>query len=259
MMQDYGLVSIITPSWNCGKFVEGTIRSIQAQTYSNWELLFQDDCSTDDTRAIIERMSADDARIKYMCNESNSGAAISRNVALRRATGCWIAFLDSDDLWHPEKLQRQLDFMVQNNYAFTYHGYTEIDEAGRDLGVSVSGIKKVNKFDMFACCWPGCLSVMYNRQVIGLIQIENIPKNNDTALWLKVVCKSPCYLLDENLAKYRRRKGSITPPGLFKRIWAHYPLFRIAEKMNPVSAAFWTCMNVLGNAYKKTFYVKRIL
>ena len=255
-MQDYGLVSIITPSWNCGKFVEETIKSIQAQTYQNWEILFQDDCSTDDTKEIVAKLAATDARIRYECNSQNSGAAITRNNALRRAKGKWIAFLDSDDLWLPEKLEKQVQFMADNGYAFTYHDYTEMTEEGEDMGVYVSGIKKVGKVAMYACCWPGCLAVMYDREKIGLIQINDVRKNNDTAMWLKVVRKAPCYLLNENLARYRRRKGSITPPSLTKRIWAHYPLFRVAEEMNPVTATFWTLMNVLGNAYKKVFYVK---
>lgn len=258
-MQYYGLVSIITPSWNCGRFVQETLKSIQAQTYQNWEILFQDDCSTDETKEIVNRLAAEDARIKYECNAQNSGAAITRNNALRRAKGRWIAFLDSDDLWLPEKLEHQLKFMAENNYAFTYHEYTEMTEEGKDNGVYVSGIKKVNAFNMFACCWPGCLAVMYDAEKIGLIQIKDVRKNNDTAMWLKVVKKAPCYLLKENLAKYRRRKGSITPKPIWQRIWAHYPLFRVAEGMNPIAATFWTIMNVFGNAFKKVFYVKNII
>lgn len=258
MTKDYGLVSIIMPSWNCAAFLEQSIRSIQSQTYGNWELLFQDDCSTDDTKTIVERLAATDERIKYACNHQNSGAAITRNNALRRASGQWIAFLDSDDLWMPEKLERQLRFMSDNKYDFSYHEYTEISEGGEDLGVYVSGIKKAGTFAMFSCCWPGCLSVMYNRNKSGLIQIEDVRKNNDTALWLKVVKKAPCYLLKENLARYRRRANSITPKPIWKRIWAHYPLFRVAEKMNPLAATFWTVMNVFGNTYKKIFFVKKI-
>jgi len=257
MRQDF-LVSIITPSWNCGNYIEETIRSIQHQTYQNWELLFQDDCSTDDTNELISRLAASDSRIKYECNIRNSGAAITRNNALNRAKGKWIAFLDSDDLWLPEKLEKQVGFMVENDYAFTYHEYTEMTEDGKDMGVYVSGIRKVNKFNMYACCWPGCLTVMYDREKIGLIQINDVKKNNDTAMWLKVAQKAPCYLLKENLARYRRRANSITPKPLWKRIWAHYPLFRVAEEMNPVVATFWTLMNVFGNAYKKMFYVKKL-
>lgn len=256
-MRDYGLVSIITPTWNCAKFIGETIRSIQNQTYENWELIISDDCSTDLTREVIEPYLQCDKRIKYICNERNSGAAITRNNALKVAKGKWIAFLDADDLWLPEKLEKQVAFMAENGYAFSYHEYTEIAEDGKDLGIYVSGIKKVSKFDMYSCCWPGCLAVMYDREKIGLIQINDVKKNNDTAMWLKVVKKAPCYLLKENLARYRRRKNSITPKPLWQRTWAHYPLFRIAEEMNPVMATFWTLMNVFGNGVKKMFYVKK--
>ena len=147
--------------------------------------------------------------------------------------------------------------MEENGYAFSYHGYIEIDEQDNELGVYVSGKKHVGKFDMFACCWPGCLSVMYDAEKIGLIQIKDIKKNNDTAMWLKVIRKADCYLLKECLGKYRRRANSITPKPLWQRIWAHYPLFRVAEEMNPISATFWVVMNVLGNAYKQMKYVKK--
>ena len=256
-MQDYGLVSIITPTWACAAFICETIKSILSQTYQNWELLIQDDCSKDNTLEVVKPFMEADQRIKYECNPQNSGAAITRNNAIHRAQGKWIAFLDSDDLWLPEKLEHQLKFMFENGYAFSYHEYTEMNEDGKDLGVYVSGKKKVSVFDMYACCWQGCLSVMYDADKIGLIQIRDIKKNNDTAMWLKVVKKSPCYLLKENLARYRRRAVSITPKPLYKRIWAHYPLFRVAEGMNPVHATFWVLMNVAGNAYKKAFFVRR--
>lgn len=256
-MQNHGLVSIITPTWNCAAFICETIRSIQAQTYQNWELIISDDCSTDNTKEVIKPYLQEDSRIKYICNDKNSGAAITRNNALKVATGKWIAFLDSDDLWLPEKLEKQVTFMEENGYAFSYHEYTEMTEDGKDMGVYVSGIRKVNKFSMYSCCWPGCLAVMYDREKIGLIQINDVKKNNDTAMWLKVVQKSPCYLLKENLARYRRRANSITPKPLWQRIWAHYPLFRVAEEMNPIAATFWTLMNVFGNAFKKMFYVKK--
>lgn len=249
------LVSIITPTYNCGDFIARTIRSVQAQTYQNWEMIIVDDCSTDDTAKVVA--SFDDPRIKYHVLERNSGAAIARNVALQKARGRWIAFLDSDDLWRPLKLERQLKFMRDNGYAFTYHAYDEIDEQDRPLGVTVGGKKRVGKWEMFACCWPGCLSVMYDADKVGLIQIEDVRKNNDTALWLKVIRKAKCYFLDDNLAVYRRRKGSITPPDIKTRILWHYTLFRKAEKMSPLASAFWMCANIAGNGFKKIFYVKK--
>lgn len=250
-------MSIIMPSYKCGRFIEESIKSVQAQTYTNWELLVVDDCSVDGTVEKVSNLIKSDGRIKLFENSVNSGAAISRNKALHEAKGRWIAFLDSDDLWNPDKLEKQISFMEKNGYAFSYHEYAEIDEQGEELGVYVSGKEYVSKFDMFTCCWPGCLSVMYDVNVIGLIQINDIKKNNDTALWLKAIRKTDCHLLKECLGKYRRRANSITPKPIWKRIWAHYPLFRIAEEMNPVSATFWVLMNVLGNAYKKMKYVRK--
>ena len=246
------LVTVVMPTYKCAKYIEKSIESVRAQTYQNWELIVVDDCSGDNTIRIVH-----DKRIHIYQNMYNSGAAVSRNTALRYAKGRWIAFLDSDDLWEPTKLEGQIKFMEENNYAFSYHEYIEIDEQDNELGVHVCGKKHVGIFDMFSCCWPGCLSVMYDASKIGIIQINNIKKNNDTAMWLKVVRKADCYLLPEILGKYRRRTNSITPKPIWKRIWAHYPLFRVAEEMNPMSATFWVVMNVFGNAYKKWKYVKR--
>lgn len=256
-MNNFGLVSIVTPTYNCGRFIAETIRSVQAQTYTDWEMIIVDDCSTDDTKKITSRFT-DDSRIKYHRLEQNSGASVARNTAIKMARGRWIAFLDSDDLWLPHKLERQIKFMIENGHAFTYHDYSEIDEGSSTLNVTVSGISRVSRVAMFSCCWPGCLTVMYDREKMGNIQIVPVAKNNDTAMWLKIIRKTPCYLLKENLALYRRRANSITPKPIWKRIWAHYPLFRIAEGMNPVEATFWTLMNVVGNAYKKLFFVKKI-
>lgn len=257
-MQCNTLVSIITPTYNCAKFIEETIRSVQAQTYTNWEMIISDDCSTDNTQEIIKPYLASDSRIKYICNDMNSGAAITRNNALKVAQGRWIAFLDSDDLWLPEKLEKQVAFMEHNGYSFSYHEYTEISEDGDSLNIYVSGIKHVKQFGMYACCWPGCLAVMYDASKIGLIQINDVKKNNDTAMWLKVIKKADCYLLKENLAKYRRRKGSITPPSIKARILWHYRLFRDAERMSKAKSAIWMCINIVGNLYKKLFYVHNI-
>lgn len=251
------LVSVIMPTYKCGRFIEESIKSIQNQTYRVWELIVVDDCSGDDTVSIVQDLMKTDRRIQLYSNSSNSGAAVSRNVALRNAKGRWIAFLDSDDLWEPTKLEKQIRFMEDNGYAFSYHEYVEIDEQDHELGVYVSGKEHVGNFDMFACCWPGCLSVMYDAEKIGLIQVKDIKKNNDTAMWLKVIKKTDCHLLKECLGKYRRRANSITPKPIWQRIWAHYPLFRVAEEMNPVSATFWVVMNVFGNAYKKMKFVRK--
>lgn len=253
---DYGLVSIITPTWNCGRFIAETIESVQAQTYRNWELIIVDDCSSDNTKDVVERFQKKDSRIKYHCLDHNSGAAVARNTALRMAKGRWIAFLDSDDLWLPEKLERQINFMVENGFAFTYHPYTEMAEDGTPLGIEVGGIKKAGKVALYTCCWPGCLAVMYDAERVGLIQIADVKKNNDSAMWMKVVRKAPLYYMPDVLAKYRRRKGSITPPGIGARIKWHYYLFR-ADGQNPVLSLVLTGLNIVGMTVKKLFYIKK--
>ncbi len=161
------LVSIIMPSYNTGEYIADSINSVLSQTYKNWELIIVDDCSNDNTDEVIN--SFDDYRIRYYKNEKNSGAAVSRNKALRLAKGRWIAFLDSDDLWNPKKLQYQINFMKRNNYYFSYTKYKEIDNKGNLTGIKVTGPKRISENGMFNYCWPGCLTVMYDAEKIGLI------------------------------------------------------------------------------------------
>lgn len=248
------LVSIIMPSYNTGRFMEETVRSVLAQTYENWELIIVDDCSNDNTDAVVGGFS--DQRIRYLKNAFNSGAAVSRNRALREAKGRWIAFLDSDDLWHPEKLQKQISFMQNHGYSFSYTHYSEIDENSKPKGITVSGPKRITKAGMYAYCWPGCLTVMYDAKVVGLVQIEDIKKNNDYAMWLKVCQKADCYLLNEDLASYRKRSGSISNHGYTALIKWHYKLFREAERLGPVHALVHTFANLFFGVIKKIRYVR---
>ena len=252
------LVSIIMPSYNTGRFIQETIRSVLAQTYPHWELIIVDDCSTDNTDELVRPFLADN-RIRYIKNEKNSGAAVSRNRALQEAKGKWIAFLDSDDLWMPEKLVQQITFMEQNGCHFSYTNYCEIDEGSQPLGRTVTGPKRITKTGMYNYCWPGCLTVMYDAEQIGLIQISDIKKNNDYAMWLKVCKKADCLLLDETLAQYRKRTGSISNHSYTKLIKWHYKLFRDAEGMNPVASAVYTVRNLTFGVYKKMRYIHRTI
>lgn len=249
------LVSIIMPSYNTAKYISESIESVLKQTYANWELIIVDDCSTDETDDVVKSYLSD-ARIHYLKNEKNSGAAVSRNYALREAKGKWIAFLDSDDLWHPEKLEKQIEFMVNGSYHFSYTNYEEIDEQSNLLRVSVTGPKKITKQGMYNYCWPGCLTVMYNAEIVGLIQIEDIKKNNDYAMWLKVCRKADCHLLNEQLAKYRKRSGSISRHGIKTMIGWHYKLWHEAEKRNKLVSLWYTAWNLFFGFWKKIRYVK---
>lgn len=252
------LVSIITPTYNCSRYISKTIESVLSQTYPLWEMLIVDDCSTDDTEKKVSLYTENDSRIKYYRLEHNSGAAVARNTALRLAGGRWIAFLDSDDLWHPEKLERQIRFMRDNGYAFSCTQMELIDESDNIEGIYVKGPGHVNRFGMLCYCWPACLTVMYDASVVGKIQIADIKKNNDYAMWLKVVEKTDCYLLRENLAYYRIRQGSISHDinklGLIK--W-HYRLFRDAQGYGVFKSSFFTVCNIVCGVYKKLLYVGR--
>lgn len=251
------MISIIMPSYNTANYIEASIESVRHQTYENWELIIVDDCSTDDTDEVV-RPFLSDRRIRYLKNEQNSGAAISRNRALREAKGKWIAFLDSDDLWLSEKLEKQVAFMEQNGYHFSYTNYEEINMAGEKTGVRVTGPKKITKTGMFNYCWPGCLTVMYDAEIVGLIQIVDIKKNNDYAMWLKVCRKGDCYLLDECLAQYRRgRAGSVSTHSVKTMVGWHYKLFREAEGFGLVQSVWNTARNLLWGVYKKISYVKK--
>lgn len=249
------LVSIIMPSYNTGRFISETIESVLAQSYTTWELIIVDDCSTDNTDDVVGRYLADE-RIRYIKNDTNSGAAVSRNRALREAKGKWIAFLDSDDLWEVDKLQKQIIFMKDNGYHFSYTNYVEIDEKSNPNGKRVTGPKRITQHGMYDYCWMGCLTVMYDAETVGLIQIADIKKNNDYAMWLKVCKKANCYLLDETLARYRKRSGSISNHGYMKLIKWHYRLYREAERKNFVSAVVLTARNLFFGVLKKIEYVK---
>ena len=296
------LVSIIMPSYNTAPYIAESICSVIAQTYTDWELIIVDDASTDSTDEVVgkftelakvnsngchprelnchPREGGDlSSKIHYLKNDRNRGAAYSRNRALREAKGRWIAFLDSDDIWTPDKLEKQIAFMTKNGYAFSYTRYEEMDENGRPTGTIVGGPKRITKTGMYNYCWPGCLTVMYDREVVGDIQIAEIQKNNDYAMWLKICRKADCYLLDENLARYRKRSGSITHAchsgaegdriqerhpragGDLSRhlslIKWHYKLYREAEGMNPVVSLFNTGRNLFFGVWKKMKYVGR--
>lgn len=253
-----GLVSIIMPSYNTASFISESIQSVLAQSYEDWELIIVDDCSPDDTDQVVKPYLSDE-RIKYLKNEKNSGAAVSRNRALREAKGKWIAFLDSDDLWMPDKLKKQVSFMENNGYHFSYTNYAEIDTEDKRNGITVTGPKKITKISFYNYCWPGCLTVMYNTEAVGLIQIADIKKNNDYAMWLKVCQKADCYLLDEELALYRRgRAGSVSTHSIKTMIGWHYKLFKEAEGQDPLIAVLNTGRNMVFGLYKKRRYVKKI-
>lgn len=251
-----GLVSIIMPSWNTGRFIAESIQSVIDQTYQNWELLIVDDCSTDKTDEVVANFH--DERVKYFKNEKNSGAALTRNRAIREARGEWIAFLDSDDLWTPEKLEKMIAFMTGNNYSFAYHEYVKIGEESQPLNIYVSGPEVISKRKMYNYGYPGCLTFMYSAKKMGLIQIKDIKKNNDYAILLQLCKKDNCYLLKENMAKYRIRNKSISHDKITKKLKSHYDLFHFCDEKTTPLAVWYACWNMFYGCFKKKNYEKRI-
>ena len=184
-----GLVSIITPTYNCGRFIGETIESVQKQTYTNWEMVIVDDCSNDRTKEIVEEYISKDDRIQYYCLENNSGAAVARTRAMQLADGEYMAFLDADDLWTEDKLEKQLQFMKRNKYAFSCTSYEQIDEAGNLINKIVKTIPKTSYNRLLLDCPVGNSTVMYSVKKMGKFEVPNIRKRNDDALWLQMLKK----------------------------------------------------------------------
>ena len=209
-MTDYGLVSIITPSFNCAEFIGETIESILAQTYRNWELLITDDCSTDNSREVIEKYAARDPRIKLLRLEKNSGAGIARNKSISEAQGRFIAFCDSDDRWMPGKLERQLEFMVNGGHSLTYTSYDTCDESGKIVGY-VECLRRLTRATILRDNGIGCLTAIYDAEKIGKRYMPSIRKRQDWCLWISIISDiGEARGLQEPLALYRVRSGSIS-------------------------------------------------
>lgn len=253
---EQGLVSIIMPSWNTENYIAESIQSVIDQTYKNWELIIVDDCSTDNTDEVVRAFN--DQRIKYLKNEKNSGAALTRNRALKEARGEWIAFLDSDDLWVPEKLEHQINFMKKKGCNLSFTEYEKIDEESKPLNIYVSGPDKVNKRKMYNYDYIGQLTMMYSAKEFGLIQIKGIKKNNDYAIRLQLYKKpNTCaYLLKEDLAKYRVRKVSISHDKFKRKFKSHYDLFHMCDEKPAIVAIWYACWNMFYGVLKKVKYEK---
>lgn len=211
-INDQPLVSIITPLYNAEKYIEETILSIQNQSYSNWEHLIVDDASQDNSILITEKLASKDSRIQLIKQSNNNGAAYCRNQATKMANGTYIAFLDSDDLWHPNKLREQIQFMITNKHLVTYTSYLLIDQNGQSLNKRIIAIPSLSYKKQHRNNYVGNLTGMYNAEILGKIVAPNIRKRQDWAVWLEAIKRSnkPAKGLQKDLAFYRLRDGSIS-------------------------------------------------
>lgn len=243
------LVSIIMPTYNCADFIGETIESVLAQDYKNWELIIIDDCSTDDTKNIVEKYRYNEERIKYHRLEKNSGAAIARNTAIDLANGRYIAFLDSDDLWVSTKLSTQIHFMKDNNYYFTCTKYNKIDEEGKSLNRIIKVNDKSDYNGLLKTC-PGNSTVIYDSEVLGKFKITNIKKRNDYVMWLQVIKKAQyIYGVDEVLGSHRIRKNAISSKKT-TLVKYHWKVYRKVENLSIIKSIYLVIYWIIVTIFK---------
>ena len=240
----YELVSIIVPVYNVKKYIVETMDCVRSQTYQEWELLLVEDGSSDGTDEVIAKYMKQkgDTRIRLIKQPSNAGAAQARNRGLAEAKGRYIAYLDADDLWVPEKLERELAFMNRQQAAFVFTGYEFADEQGRGTGKVVRVPEKLIYKDALKNTTIFTTTVMFDTERISKELLEMpVIKSEDTALWWKILRNGyTAYGLDENLVKYRRAGKTLSSNKLeaLRRIWN---LYRKAEGMGIINSAYHFC------------------
>jgi teichuronic acid biosynthesis glycosyltransferase TuaG len=252
------LVSILTPTYNTEKFIKATIESAQNQTYKNWEMILVDDASTDNTVAIIEEFVKRDSRIKLFKLPENRGNGFARNAALEKATGKYIAYLDADDLWFPEKLEKQIQFLKTNNLHFTFSFYDSIDEEGNDLNRRVESPNPLTYKELFFCNYVGNLTAVYDADYFGKIILETSQKRQDWRIWLTIVKQiKTAQPVPESLAFYRIRKDSVSS-SKFKLIKHNFGVYREFHRYNFVFSVLLMMRFLFTQLIIKPNYIKKI-
>lgn len=233
------LISVIMPAYNASEFIAESIRSVQQQTYGNWELLVIDDASTDTTPEIAEEIIAQDPRIKLHRLPANQGAGFARNIGIKASQGDYISFLDADDLWMPEKLKTQLDFMMRHNATVCYSSYELIDEKGNSLNQKIEALEDLSFKKLLRANYVGNLTGIYNAQKLGKIYCPLIRKRQDWGLWLLATRKAgQAKGIKTCLAKYRIRKNSISN-NKFEMLRYNYSIYRKVLKFSAAKSGFW--------------------
>lgn len=249
------LVSIITPTYNSANFILAAIKSVREQTYSNWEMLIVDDCSTDNTFDLISEQAHMDARIKVFKLDKNSGAGSARQYALEVAQGRFIAFLDSDDLWKANKMSEQIKFLLKNDVAVTFSSYELMDEEGKFLNILIKAPNLVTYKELFYCNWIGNLTGVYDTAKLGKISISNYRKRQDWIMWLQILkSQKKVFSVQENLATYRVRTNSISASKI-SLLKSNYDVYKKFHNQN----IFQSCLSMLIFLYNQLIVKKRYI
>lgn len=244
-----GLVSVITPAYNAYPFLDEAIESVKSQSYNNWEMLVIDDCSEDATRNIVLKHAERDDRIKYLYNNSNNGTAVARNKGLEKAIGQYIAFLDSDDTWLPDKLKIQLEYMNKNNIEFSYTEYRRISENGDRLGKIIHVPDMIGYHDLIKNTAIPTSTVMLDRSMIGDIKMTET-HHDDFVLWLEIIKRGfTAHGLRADLMRYRDVEDSLSS----NKIHSAYKVWRTYRDIEHITMipAIWYFTNYAWNAVKK--------
>ena len=249
-MENQPLVSVITPCYNMENFVAETVHSVINQTYPHWEMIIVDDASTDQTDAILKSLAEQDERIKITINKGNPGIAESRNQAIQMAQGHYLAFLDADDLWHPEKLEIQLRFMQENHCGFSYSSYDLIDETSKQLGKTVTAKEDMSYHSYLRNTIIGCSTVMLDTNLVGSVTVPRFRTSEDTATWLDILRQGHvARAIKQPLVSYRIRRKSASSNKL-KASHDLWIVYRRHEKLPFFKALRYFCCYVF-NAIKK--------
>lgn len=209
MKESQPLVSVIMPCYNMEKYIAATIESVQRQTYPHWELLIVDDTSTDGTADMVRSHQIQDDRIHFVVKPKHSGIADTRNQCISMAKGRFLAFLDADDLWHPEKLEQQLQFMTERKIGFSYSSYDCVDEEGKPLEKRVNSAGNLDYDAYLHNTIIGCSTVMIDTTIIGNVFVPHFRTSEDTATWLNILKKGfLAYAIEQPLTSYRIRQHS---------------------------------------------------
>ncbi len=246
-------VSVITPSYNSEKFIAQTIESVINQTYTNWEMIIIDDCSSDNSVEIITSFQRIDKRIKLIKLEGNQGAAVARNKGIELSKGRFIAFLDSDDLWLPEKLEKQLQFMIDQQVIFSYSSYKMINETNKPVGRFKAPTKQSYN-DILKTCSIGCLTVIYDTHTVGKVYMPLIKRRQDFGLWLRLLKRIEfAYGIQDDLAIYRKREHSISSNKLVAAKY-QWRIYREVEQLTYCKSLYYFVHYALNGIIKHKDY-----
>lgn len=252
-MENLPLVSVIMPSYNAENYIAQSIESVLSQTYQNWELIITDDCSSDHTPEIVQSYCDKDQRIDFKIAKQHSGIAGTRNQCLARVKGRFVAFLDNDDLWYPEKIEKQVRFMLENGYSFAYSEYELMNEDGTPKGKTIhtAGVIDYDKYLKNTIIGSG--TIMLDVEKTGPLKMPFNATSDDMALWCKILKDGHrAYPIKEVLMKYRVRNNSASANKLksAKDVWLVY---RKQEKLPFVYALTCFCCYAYNAIVKRIF------